>query len=85
MWPGHQKPDLRRMAPATDRIFYDIVLNGAYVGKGMARWDDVLSQADAVAIHAYIVDAAWAAYSAARAGSADSAGVTAGATASKSP
>ena len=78
-------PDLRRMAPATDRIFYDIVLNGAYVGKGMARWDDVLSQADAVAIHAYIVDAAWVAYSAARAGSAGSAGVTAGATASKSP
>jgi quinohemoprotein ethanol dehydrogenase len=57
-------PDLRRMAPATHDAFYGIVLNGAYVGKGMARWDDVLSRADAEAIHAYIVDAAWSAYSA---------------------
>ena len=54
-------PDLRRMAPATHQIFYDIVLNGAYVAKGMGRWDDVLTRGDAESIHAYIVDAAWAA------------------------
>jgi mono/diheme cytochrome c family protein len=29
---------------------------------GMARWDDVLSRADAESIHAYIVDEAWKAY-----------------------
>jgi hypothetical protein len=28
----------------------------------MARWDDVLSRADAESIHAYLVDQAWAAY-----------------------
>ncbi len=54
-------PDLRRLSPETNRIFYDIVLNGAYQAKGMARWDDVLSRADAEAVHAYLVDQAWAA------------------------
>ena len=52
-------PDLRRMSPATNRIFYDIVRNGAYAGKGMARWDDVISRSDAEAIHAYVIDQAW--------------------------
>jgi quinohemoprotein ethanol dehydrogenase len=55
-------PDLRRMSPATHQIFYDIVLNGAYAAKGMGRWDDVLSRADAEAIHAYVVEQAWQAY-----------------------
>ena len=52
-------PDLRRLSPETHRIFYDIVLNGAYQAKGMARWDDVLSRPDAEAIHAYLVEQAW--------------------------
>jgi len=52
-------PDLRRLSPETHRIFYDIVLNGAYQPKGMARWDDVLSRPDAEAIHAYLVDQSW--------------------------
>jgi quinohemoprotein ethanol dehydrogenase len=52
-------PDLRRMSSATQRMFYDIVLNGAYAGKGMARWDDVISRADAEAIHAYLIEQAW--------------------------
>ena len=55
-------PDLRRMAPGTQEIFNEIVRNGAYVGKGMARWDDVLSRDDVEAVHAYIVDSAWAAF-----------------------
>ena len=55
-------PDLRRLSAAKHQIFYDIVLNGAFVSKGMGRWDDVLSRTDAAAIHAYIVDAAWKAY-----------------------
>jgi quinohemoprotein ethanol dehydrogenase len=52
-------PDLRRMSAPTHQLFYDIVLRGAYQAKGMARWDDVLTQADAQAIHAYVVDQAW--------------------------
>jgi quinohemoprotein ethanol dehydrogenase len=52
-------PDLRRSSPATHTLFYEIVLNGAYPGKGMGRWDDVLTRADAEAIHAYVVDQAW--------------------------
>jgi quinohemoprotein ethanol dehydrogenase len=52
-------PDLRRLSPTTHQLFYEIVLNGAYQGKGMARWDDVLGRGDAEAIHAYLVDQAW--------------------------
>jgi quinohemoprotein ethanol dehydrogenase len=52
-------PDLRRMSPMTHVSFYEIVLNGAYEAKGMARWDDVLTRSDAGAIHAYLVNEAW--------------------------
>jgi quinohemoprotein ethanol dehydrogenase len=52
-------PDLRRMQPGTHALFASIVLGGAYVPKGMARFDDVLSPADAGAIHAYLIDQAW--------------------------
>jgi quinohemoprotein ethanol dehydrogenase len=55
-------PDLRRMSAPTNQLFYEIVLNGAYVAKGMGRWDDVLTRPDAEAIHAYIVEQAWQAY-----------------------
>ena len=55
-------PDLRRISAATDGLFYDIVLEGIYASQGMARWDDVLSWADAQAIHAYILDSSWAAF-----------------------
>jgi quinohemoprotein ethanol dehydrogenase len=47
------------MSPATQQIFYEIVLNGAFAAKGMARWDDVISRPDAQAIHAYLVDQTW--------------------------
>jgi quinohemoprotein ethanol dehydrogenase len=52
-------PDLRRMAPATHGLFNSIVLGGAYAMNGMARFDDVLSSADAAAVHAYLIDQAW--------------------------
>jgi quinohemoprotein ethanol dehydrogenase len=55
-------PDLRRMSAATHAIFGRIVLEGAYIPKGMARWDDVLTSADVDAIHAYVIaqaEAAW--------------------------
>jgi quinohemoprotein ethanol dehydrogenase len=55
-------PDLRRLSTPTHQLFYEIVLNGAYGAKGMGRWDDVLSQADAESIHAYLIDQAWVAY-----------------------
>jgi quinohemoprotein ethanol dehydrogenase len=51
-------PDLRRLDPATHAIFNSIVLGGAYAPKGMGRFDDVLSAADADAIHAYLIDQA---------------------------
>jgi mono/diheme cytochrome c family protein len=57
-------PDLRRMSDATNRLFYDIVLQGLYGRAGMARWDDVLSPEDAHNIRAYILDEAWTAYGA---------------------
>jgi quinohemoprotein ethanol dehydrogenase len=57
-------PDLRRLSPVTDHLFYDIVLKGLYAPQGMARWDDVLTSEDAKAIHDYIMDMAWSAYSA---------------------
>ena len=52
-------PDLRRLDPATHGVFDAIVLGGAYVGKGMGNFSDVLSPADACAVHAYLIDAAW--------------------------
>ncbi len=63
-------PDLRQLPPPVHAIFYDIVLDGAFRSKGMARFDDVLSRTDAEAIHAYLVDQAW--QMAAAAGSAPS-------------
>jgi quinohemoprotein ethanol dehydrogenase len=52
-------PDLRRMDRATHGLFTSIVLQGAYVSKGMGRFDDVLSPVDAEAVHAYLIDQAW--------------------------
>lgn len=52
-------PDLRRIEPGTQALFNAIVLGGAYAPKGMGQFDDVLSAADAEAIHAYLIDAGW--------------------------
>jgi quinohemoprotein ethanol dehydrogenase len=52
-------PDLRRVAPATHALFDSIVLGGAYTIKGMGRFDDVLSAAEAHSVHAYLIDQAW--------------------------
>jgi quinohemoprotein ethanol dehydrogenase len=51
-------PDLRRMTPITHSLFKEIVLRGAFEAKGMARWDDVLTPADADAVHAYLIEQA---------------------------
>lgn len=59
---GSAAPDLRRMTPATHALFDKIVLGGLLQPAGMPRWDDVLSEADAQAIHAYLIAAQNAAY-----------------------
>jgi quinohemoprotein ethanol dehydrogenase len=52
-------PDLRQLPRSIHAAFSEIVLHGALQAEGMGRWDDVLSQEDAVAIHSYLVDQAW--------------------------
>jgi quinohemoprotein ethanol dehydrogenase len=49
-------PDLRRIEPGTHELFSTIVLGGAFAGKGMGRFDDVLSPADVDAIHTYLIE-----------------------------
>jgi quinohemoprotein ethanol dehydrogenase len=54
--------DLRHMAAPTHKAFNDIVLKGQLVGLGMASFSNVLSEADADAIHAYLIERANAAW-----------------------
>ena len=49
-------PDLRRMSEDTHAAFEQIVLGGLLDPNGMPRWDDLLSPADARAIHAFLTD-----------------------------
>lgn len=54
--------DLRRLSAASHAAFKDIVLHGQRLPLGMPRFDDLLTDADADAIHAYLIDHAWASY-----------------------
>jgi quinohemoprotein ethanol dehydrogenase len=47
--------DLRIMSRQTHAEFNDIVLKGTRADKGMANFSDIISQADADAIHAYLI------------------------------
>ncbi len=49
-------PDLRKLTPDAHAAFEDIVLHGALSAAGMERFDDLLSEADVEAIHAYLID-----------------------------
>jgi quinohemoprotein ethanol dehydrogenase len=49
-------PDLRKLTPAVHAAFGDIVLKGALGSAGMERFDDLLTEADVKAIHAYLVE-----------------------------
>ncbi len=60
--PGTGAPDLRRMSAESHDAFGPIVLGGALINAGMPPWDDVLSAADADAIHAYLISISWEAY-----------------------
>jgi quinohemoprotein ethanol dehydrogenase len=51
-------PDLRKLPAEIHDSFKDIVLRGALSPMGMAAFGDVLSEADADAIHAYLIDMA---------------------------
>jgi len=55
-------PDLRRLTAEKHAIFDDIVLRGALRPLGMPQWDDVFSENDVAAIHAYIIARAWDGY-----------------------
>ena len=55
-------PDLRRMTPEKQAAFKDIVLHGLLRSRGMPQWDDVFSEADVNAIHAYVLSLAWKGY-----------------------
>jgi quinohemoprotein ethanol dehydrogenase len=46
--------DLRRMDEGTHQIFNQIVLEGVFAGKGMAAFNDVLTEEDAGRIHNYV-------------------------------
>lgn len=52
-------PDLTKMSRQTHDDFSGIVLKGTRAGRGMGSFADVLSETDAKAIHAYLIDAAW--------------------------
>ena len=60
--PRSGASDLRRMSAAVHQTFSDIVLKGQRRPLGMPQWDDVLSEADSNAMHAYLVSIAWDAY-----------------------
>jgi PQQ-dependent dehydrogenase (methanol/ethanol family) len=51
-------PDLRYLAPSTHEAWDAIVRGGAYSGKGMAGFSDVLDASQAQAVHAYVVSQA---------------------------
>ena len=47
--------DLRHMDADTHAMFNEIVLEGAYLERGMASFSDILSEDDVEAIHAYVI------------------------------
>jgi quinohemoprotein ethanol dehydrogenase len=49
-------PDLRKLTPDLHAGFEDIVLRGALAMGGMERFDDLLTEADVKAVHAYLID-----------------------------
>jgi quinohemoprotein ethanol dehydrogenase len=52
------------MSTETHAAFKQIVLGGILQNAGMPPWDDVLSPADADAIHDFLISLAWQAYNA---------------------
>jgi quinohemoprotein ethanol dehydrogenase len=44
------------MQPGTHEQFAAIVRGGLLVDNGMPRWDDILTEQDSAAIHAWLID-----------------------------
>lgn len=63
-------PNLAEMSADTHAEFKNIVLMGARADRGMGAFGDLLSGADAEAIHAYLTDVAWQNYEHKQAGKA---------------
>jgi quinohemoprotein ethanol dehydrogenase len=57
-------PDLTRLnrGIVSGEVFKAIILKGALMPLGMARFNDVLTEADADALHAFLVDRSWQEY-----------------------
>jgi quinohemoprotein ethanol dehydrogenase len=49
-------PDLRYLTPEKHAIFKEIVIDGAYLGLGMPKFDDALTAEDAADIQAYVLE-----------------------------
>jgi quinohemoprotein ethanol dehydrogenase len=56
-------PNLLRSPPGKHAIFDEIVLRGALASRGMANFSNEISEADAHAIHAFLIDQAYQARS----------------------
>jgi quinohemoprotein ethanol dehydrogenase len=52
-------PNLLRLPPGKHAIFDEIVLRGALASRGMANFSNEISEADAHAIHAFLIDEAY--------------------------
>ena len=55
-------PDLRRLTPEKHAVFNDIVLKGLFAANGMGRFDDILDDRKAKALHAYLINEQTTAY-----------------------
>jgi quinohemoprotein ethanol dehydrogenase len=55
--------DLRKLPAGIHAAFKDIVLKGVLASQGMERFDDLLTGEDVDAIHAYLIEESWKAYS----------------------
>ena len=55
-------PDLRKLPSEVHAQFKNIVLKGDFAPLGMERFDDILTDADVDAIHAYLIDQGWQGY-----------------------
>ncbi|MFT5805401.1 MAG: quinohemoprotein ethanol dehydrogenase [Candidatus Paceibacteria bacterium] len=53
---SHLYPDLRYLTPEKHAIFKEIVIDGAYLGLGMPKFDDALTAEDATNIQAYVLE-----------------------------
>lgn len=49
-------PDLRYLSREKHAIFKEIVIDGAFLGSGMPKFDDVMNAEDALAVQAFVFE-----------------------------